>query len=74
MDIETKEGHIRVYGVDRSVCDCIRLEKEIGKDNLALVLEGYAQYKNRNLDHLLDYADRMRFGRIARDFLDENRS
>lgn len=71
MDIKTKEGHIRVYDVDRSVCDCIRLEKEIGREKLSLVLDGYAHYKNRNLEHLLDYADRMRFGRIARDFLDE---
>ena len=71
MNIETKEGTIRVYGVDRSVCDCIRLEKEIGPKQLSLVLEGYSRYGKKDVDHLLEYADRMRFGRIARDFLDK---
>lgn len=70
MNVETKEGTIRIYGIDRSVCDCIRLEKEIGREKLDLVLEGYSRYSKKNVKHLLDYADRMRFGRIAREFLD----
>lgn len=70
MDVKTKQGHIRVYDVDRSVCDCIRLEKEIGKEKLSLVLDGYADYNNKNVDRLLEYADRMRFGKIARAYLD----
>ena len=71
LNVETEQGNIRIYDVDRSVCDCIRLEKEIGKDKLELVLEGYSKYKKRNVDHLLDYADRMRFGKIARGYLEE---
>lgn len=70
IEVETKYGNFKVYDVDRSVCDCIRLEKEIGHDTLELVLEGYAGYKKRKPEHLLDYADRMRFGKIAREYLE----
>lgn len=69
LNARTGGGEIRVYDVDRSVCDCIRLEKEIGHDTVELVVDSYMNYKKRNLDHLLDYADRMRFGKIAREYL-----
>ena len=32
LNVKTGGGNIRIYDVDRSVCDCIRLEKEIGKE------------------------------------------
>lgn len=67
--ISTKYGEIRVYDVDRSVCDCIRLEQEIGRETVELVMEGYAGYSRRKPEHLLEYADRMRFGKIAREYL-----
>lgn len=73
VHVKTKAGTINVYNVDRSVCDCIRLEKEIGKETLTQILEGYAQYKKRNVKHLLAYADQMRFGKIAREYLEMNK-
>lgn len=60
---------VRMYGVDRSVCDCIRLEKEIGEETVKTIVENYKTYKRRNMRRLLSYADRMRFGRIVRDRL-----
>lgn len=71
QQVQTKSGDIKVYGVDRSVCDCIRLEREIGKETLEVVLDGYANYKKRDVSHLLEYADRMRFGKIARGYMGE---
>ncbi len=71
--VKTKYGNIRLYDADRSVCDCIRLEREIGSDSLQLVLEGYADYKKRRPERLLQYADRMRFGKIARKYLEESK-
>ena len=64
-------GSIRVYDVDRSVCDCIRLEKEIGKEQVEMVVERYKKYKRRKPERLLAYADRMRFGKIVRQYIDE---
>ncbi|MCH5252820.1 MAG: type IV toxin-antitoxin system AbiEi family antitoxin domain-containing protein [Lachnospiraceae bacterium] len=71
-NVKTDWGNIKVYGVDRSVCDCIRLEKEIGHDQVELVVENYKKYKKQKMDHLLDYADRMRFGKIAREYLGQS--
>jgi predicted transcriptional regulator of viral defense system len=71
LRIPTKSGEIKVYGVDRSVCDCIRLEKEIGEKALSDVLKGYAAYKEKNVDRLLEYADQMRYGKIVRGYLED---
>ncbi|MCH5266169.1 MAG: type IV toxin-antitoxin system AbiEi family antitoxin domain-containing protein [Lachnospiraceae bacterium] len=72
LKVKTKWGNIRVYDVDRSVCDCIRLERELGQETVELVMEGYSKYKKRKPEHLLDYADRMRFGKIAREYLEKS--
>ena len=55
--------------MDRSVCDCIRLEKEIGRDAVELVVENYKKSKKKKPTHLLQYADRMRYGKIVREYL-----
>lgn len=69
LNVKTGGGEIRVYDVDRSVCDCIRLEKEIGRDMVELVVENYKKSKKKKPTHLLQYADRMRYGKIVREYL-----
>lgn len=68
--VRNKSCKIRVYEMDRSVCDCIRLEKEIGKETVQMVVDRYKQCENRNVEHLLEYAERMRYGKIAREYLE----
>ena len=69
LNVKTGGGSIRIYDMDRSVCDCIRLEKEIGRDTVELVVENYMKSKKKKPTHLLQYADRMRYGKIAREYL-----
>lgn len=69
LNVKTGGGEIRVYDVDRSVCDCIRLEKEIGRDMVELVVENYKKSNKKKPTHLLQYADRMRYGKIVREYL-----
>lgn len=71
MNVKTGGRSIRVYNIDRSVCDCIRLEKEIGRENVQMVVEKYKNYSKRKPERLLAYADRMRFGKIVRQYLEE---
>ena len=71
MNVKTGGRSIRVYNIDRSVCDCIRLEKEIGRENVQMVVEKYKNYSKKKPERLLAYADRMRFGKIVRQYLEE---
>ena len=57
LNVKTGGGNIRIYDVDRSVCDCIRLEKEIGKETVQLVVENY---KKSNKKRITFYSMRTR--------------
>ena len=69
LNVKTGGGNIRIYDVDRSVCDCIRLEQEIGKETVELVVENYKKSSKKRVNHLLQYADQMRYGKIVREYL-----
>ncbi len=71
LNVKTGGGSIRIYDIDRSVCDCIRLEKEIGRETVELVVENYMKTKKKKLPHLLEYADRMRYGKITRKYFEK---
>lgn len=69
VEVDIAGKKVRIYDIDRSVCDCIRLEKEIGKEKVELIVERYKNYKERNQDRLLSYADKMRVGKIVRQYV-----
>ena len=58
-----KYGSYNVYGIDRSVCDCIRFREDIDKDIFELVIENYRKYDKKNEERLMAYAKAMRIGR-----------
>lgn len=54
---ETKAGTIRVYGPEKTVCDCFRFRTKLGED---LALEGLKEYlrrRNRDLNKLMTLAE-----------------
>lgn len=53
---ETKAGHIRVYGPEKTVCDLFRFRNKLGED---LALEGLKEYlkrRNRDLNKLRKFS------------------
>lgn len=64
--IETPYGKIRVYDLERSVCDCIRFRDDIGGEMLELIISKFLEKKDKQMDRLLTYADAMRVGKIVR--------
>jgi predicted transcriptional regulator of viral defense system len=54
---ETKAGHIRIYGPEKTVCDVFRFRNKLGED---LALEGLKEYlkrRNRDLNVLMKFSD-----------------
>lgn len=66
QEVETPYGVIRVYDLERSVCDAIRFRSDVGEDMLHLIIERFLQRGTDQMDRLLAYADAMRVGRIVR--------
>lgn len=70
QEIETEYGTIRVYGLERSVCDTIRFRQDIGLDKVAEIVQEYMKLENPQTDRLIAYADAMRVGKIVRQQLE----
>lgn len=66
QEIDTPYGKIRVYGVERSVCDAIRFRADVGEEMLQLIIDRFLQRGTNQMDRLLAYADAMRVGKIVR--------
>lgn len=60
---------VRVYDIDHSVVDCIRLADRIDEKMLENILRAYKRSTKKDLKKAYEYADRMRVGRIVREKL-----
>lgn len=53
---EVAGGRIKVYDLEKTVCDVIRHRKKIGFDVLKEILKNYLDRKDRNLNRLHEYS------------------
>jgi len=59
---------IRIYDLEKTVCDSIRYRNEIGLNTLKEVLTTYFQSKQKNISKLTKYAEILGVGKILREF------
>lgn len=56
-EIKSPQGMpIKVYDIERTICDIIKNEKKIETEIFVSSLQKYARYKNKKLNILLKYA------------------
>ena len=64
------EGYnIRIYNIERCVCDAIKFRNKIGMDVCSEIIDNYLVRPERNISKLLDYAKQLRVGTILEDYL-----
>lgn len=64
------EGYnIRIYDIDRYVCDAIKFRNKIGMDVCSEIIDNYLVRPERNIGKLLDYARQLRVGTILENYL-----
>lgn len=68
---ETINGyHVRIYDVEKSVCDAIKLRNKIGMDVCGEILRNYLNRKDANLNKLMDYGCKLRISPILTKYLE----
>ena len=64
------EGYnIRIYDMERCVCDAIKFRNKVGMDVCSEVIDNYLARPERNISKLLDYARQLRVGIILENYL-----
>ena len=61
--------NIRLYDVERCVCDAIKFRNKVGMDVCSEIINNYLERPDRNLSKLMDYARRLRVGKIIEQYL-----
>jgi predicted transcriptional regulator of viral defense system len=54
---ETKAGHIRLYGIEKTICDSFRFRNKLGEDIVMEGLKTYLRQRNRDLNKLMKFAE-----------------
>lgn len=66
----TVEGyHIRIYDIERCVCDAIKFRNKVGIDVCSEIIDNYLARPEHNISKLLDYARQLRVGTILEKYL-----
>ena len=61
--------NIRLYDVERCVCDAVKFRNKVGMDVCSEIINNYLERPDRNLSNLMDYARRLRVGKIIEQYL-----
>lgn len=60
---------ITIYDLEKSVCDAIRYRNKVGIDITTEVLRNYLKKKDRNLDKIMKYAEKMRISSVMQQYI-----
>ena len=60
---------IRLYDVERCVCDAVKFRNKAGMDVCSEIINNYLERPDRNLSKLMDYARKLRVGTILEKYL-----
>ena len=69
MKMKIDGFNIRVYDVERCVCDAVKFRNKIGMDVCSEILDNYLKRPNRNMSKLMTYARKLRVGTILEQYL-----
>ena len=69
MPMEIDGFNIRLYDVERCVCDAVKFRNKIGMDVCSGIIGNYLERPNRNLSKLMSYARKLRVGTILEQYL-----
>ena len=61
--------NIRIYDMERCVCDAIKFRNKVGMDICSEIIDNYLARSERNISKLLDYARQLRVGTILEKYL-----
>lgn len=60
---------VRVYDMERCVCDAVKFRNKIGMDVCSEIIDCYLSKTERNISKLMDYARMLRVGTILEKYL-----
>ena len=70
IEMEIEEFSVKVYDMEKSVCDAVRFRNKIGIDVCSEIVHAYLGKRERNIDKLMKYANVLRVGKTMKTYLE----
>jgi predicted transcriptional regulator of viral defense system len=71
---QTISGYsVKIYDIEKSVCDAVKYRTKIGMETTSEILKTYLTRKDRNLTKLMEYAKKMRIEKTLKTYLEIQR-
>lgn len=68
--VQTWGGQVRMYDMEKTVCDVVKFRNRVGIDTMKEVLHHYVRRKDRKIHQLNDYARQMNIAGVLSKYLD----
>ena len=68
-EIEKDRQTIKIYDLEKSVCDAVRFRNKVGMDTTIEILQNYVKRKDKNLNKLNRYAQQLGVGNIVQNMI-----
>ena len=69
-EAEIANHRVKIFCIEKSVCDAVKFRNKIGTEVAVEVLRNYLKRKDRNISRLMDYAKQMRVLSTMRQYLE----
>jgi predicted transcriptional regulator of viral defense system len=70
VEAEVSGHKVRIYDLEKSVCDAVKFRNKIGLDVATEVVKAYLGRKGRNISRLMAYARQMRVASTLKGYLE----
>ena len=70
ITIDAGGYEVKIFDLEKSVCDAVRFRSKIGMDVCAEILKNYLMRNDKNISRLFAYADGLRVGRVLKSYLE----
>ena len=70
QEINMNNHKIKIYDIEKTICDCLRYRNEIGMNIVKEALNEYVIRDDRNIDKLLRYADKIGIYNLLNKYLE----
>lgn len=64
------EVPIKIYSLEKTICDLIRYRSKIGKDIVLECFKSYMKSPNRNIENLMECAEKLKVAKILKRYLE----
>ena len=61
---------VRCYDPERTICDILRSRSRIDEETVIAAIKNYGDYKNKNLQKLAEYAEKLRVSKQVKGYLE----